>query len=121
MTREARDAGLVTEDADGNATDLSDVYVYGFDGLLVVIGVAVDAGDRAALVATAARDTGSVHQGALATLAVAGNGYQVQLPGCEAAGFTQGDTGYVRAADGVLFIHDGSRKRLLNDMKTIRS
>ena len=120
VTREARDAGLVTEDSDGNATDLSDVYVYGFDGLLVVIGAAVDAGDRAELVATAARDTGSVHEGTMSTLAVAGNGYQVQLPGCKAAGFTQGDTGHVRAADGVLFIHDGSQARLIDDMMTIR-
>lgn len=120
MTREARDAGLVTEDSDGNATDLSDVYVYGFDGLLVVIGAAVDAGDRAELVATAARDTGSVHEGSMSTLAVAGNGYQVQLPGCKTTGFTQGDAGHVRAADGVLFIHDGSQARLIDDMMMTR-
>ncbi len=120
VTREARKAGLVAEDSDGNATDLSDVYVYGFDDLLVVIGTAVGAGDRAELVATAARDTNSVHQGSMSTLAVAGNGYQVQLPGCKAAGFREGDSGHVRAADGVLFIHDGTKGRLIDDMMTIR-
>jgi hypothetical protein len=120
VTREARKAGLVSEDSDGNATDLSDVHVYGFDDLLVIIDTTVAAGDRAELVATAAQDTGSVHQGSMSTLAVAGNGYQVQLPGCDAAGFAQGDDGHVRAADGVLFIHDGTQGRLIDDMMTIR-
>ena len=120
VTREARKAGLVTEDSDGNATDLSDVHVYGFDDILIVIGADVAAGDRAELVATAARDTGSVHQGSMSTLAVAGNGYQVQLPGCKPAGFRQDDDGHVRAADGVLFIHDGTQGRLIDDMMTIR-
>lgn len=120
VTREARDAGLATEDSDGNTTNGSDVYVYGFDGLLVVIGTDVGAGDRAELVATAARDTGSVHEGSRATIAQSGNGCKVQLPGCKAAGFTEGDAGHVRAADGVLFIHDGSRGRLIGDMTTIR-
>lgn len=120
VTRDARKAGLVTEDSDGNATDLADVYVYGFDDLLVVIGATVNASDRAELVATAARDTATIHQGSMSTLAVAGNGYQVQLPGCKAAGFREGDAGHVRAAGGVLFIHNGSRARLIDDMMTIR-
>jgi len=120
VTREARKAGLVEEDSDGNATSLSDVYVYGFDGLLVVVGSEVDAGDRAELVATAARDTNSVHHGSTSTLAIAGNGYQVQLPGCKPAGFREGDNGHVRVTDGVLFIHDGSNGRLVDDMMTIR-
>ena len=120
VTREARKAGLVQEDTDGNPTDLSDVYVYGFDGLLVVVGAGVSPADRAELVATAARDTDSIHEGARATLAVAGNGYQVQLPGCKAAGFLEGDSGHVRATDGVLFIHDGGQGRLIDDLMTVR-
>jgi len=120
VTREARKAGLVEEDSDGNATSLFDVYVYGFDGLLVVVGSEVGAGDRAELVATAARDTNSVHHGSTSTLAIAGNGYQVQLPGCKPAGFREGDSGHVRATDDVLFIHDGSNGRLVDDMMTIR-
>lgn len=120
VTREARSAGLVEEDADGNPTDLSDVFVYGFDGLLVVVGTGVSPADRAELVASAARDTDSIHEGARATVAVAGNGYQVQLPGCESAGFFHKDSGHVRATDGVLFIHDGTQGRLIDDLMTVR-
>lgn len=120
VTKEARKAGLVAEDSDGNPTDLSDVLVYGFDGLLVVVGEWVSMADRAELVASAARDTDSIHEGAGATLAVAGGGYQVQLPGCKVAGFSKGDRGHVRAADGVLFIHDGTQGRLIDDLMTVR-
>lgn len=121
VTKGARKAGLVQEDLDGNPTDLSDVLVYGFDNLLVVVGAEVSAADRAELVASAAQDTGSIHEGAEATLAVAGGGYQVQLPGCKAAGFFEGDSGHVRATDGVLFIHDGKQGRLIDDLMTVRA
>jgi hypothetical protein len=121
VTKESRKAGLVQEDSDGNATGLSDVYVWGFDDLLLVVGQSVDMGHRADLVSTAAGDTGSIHGGYPSTLAVAGNGYQVQLPGCKEAGFLEGDSGHVRATDGVLFIHDGSKGRLIDDLLAIRS
>ena len=119
VTREARKAGLVEEDTDGNPTDLSDVYVWGFDGLLLVIRESVDMGRRADLVSAAAGETGTVHGGYPSTLAVAGNGYQVQLPGCKAAGFLEGDDGHVRATDGVLFIHDGTNGRLIDDLMAV--
>ena len=120
VTRKAREAGLVEEDSDGNTTGLSDVYVYGFDDLLIVVGVDVSTADRAELVATAARDTDSIHEGSKAKIATAGNGYQVQLPGCTAAGFLEGDDGHVRATEQVLFIHDGTQGRLIDDLMTIR-
>jgi len=120
VTKEARKAGLVQEDTDGNPTDLSDVYVWGFDDLLLVIRESMDMGRRADLVSAAAGDTGSVHGGYPSTLAVAGNGYQVQLPGCKTAGFFEGDDGHVRATDGVLFIHDGTQGRLIDDLMTVR-
>jgi len=121
VTEPARDrAGLVKENSEGEATHLSDVHVFGFDGLLVVIGADVSPADRAELVATAARDTDSIHEGARATLATSGNGYQVQLPGCKAAGFNRHDDGHVRATDGVLFIHDGTHGRLIDDLMSVR-
>jgi hypothetical protein len=121
VTKPARDrAGLVEETSEGETKNLSDVFVYGFDGLLVVVGTDVSPADRAELVATAARDTDSIHEGARATLATSGNGYQVQLPGCKAAGFLEGDSGHVRATDGVLFIHDGTQGRLIDDLMTVR-
>jgi len=121
VTREARDAGLVEENADGDATRLAGVYVYGFDGLLVVLDAErVSAADRAALVASAADDTNSIHRGDTAEVAVRGNGYQVQLPGCRTAGFRQGDDGHVVTAPGLLVIHDGTNGRLANDLTTSR-
>lgn len=121
VTKPARDrAGLVQENSEGEATHLSDVLVYGFDGLLVVMGADVSPADRAEIVASAARDTDSIHEGARSTLATSGNGYQVQLPGCKSAGFLEGDSGHVRATDGVLFIHDGEQGRLIDDLMTVR-
>lgn len=121
VTRKARDvAGLVRENSDGETTHLSDVHVFGFDGLLLVVGTGVSPADRAELVATAAGDTGTLHEGARASLATSGHGYQVHLPGCESAGFSEGDTGHVRATDRVLYIHDGTHGRLIDDLMTVR-
>ena len=120
VTGPARETGLVLEDVDGEAKELSDVYVWGFDGLLLVVGAGVDMGHRADLVSAAAGDTESVHGGYPATIEVAGNGYQVQLPGAEAAGFEQGDTAPVVTADSVLVIHDGDGARVAGDLATIR-
>jgi len=55
ITEEARKAGLVVEDTEGNATRRAEVYVYGFDDLLLLVdseNVAVS--DRAELVTAAA-------------------------------------------------------------------
>jgi hypothetical protein len=117
VTREARTAGLVTEDADGNATRLAGVYVYGFDDVLVVVDAQrITAGDRADLVATAADATESIHRGESASIAEAGNGYQVQLPGCKSAGLSRGDTAPVHAGQGILVIHNGNRPDLARDL-----
>jgi hypothetical protein len=120
VTKDARAAGLVEEDTNGDATRLAGVYVYGFDNLLLVIDAErVTAADRAGLVASAARDTGSIHRGAASTIATAGNGYQVQLPGCKAAGFDVDDRAPVVPTSGVLVIHDGHQRRLADDLVAI--
>jgi hypothetical protein len=122
VTKPARKAELVTEDADGNATRLAGVYVYGFDDLLLVVDAErVTAADRADLVAQAARDTESVHRGAAASVQVAGNGYQVQLPGCKAAGFYEGDRAPAASGQGILVIHDGTQARLVDELTTRRA
>ena len=121
ITNEARKAGLVVEDSEGTATRRAEVYVYGFDHLLLLVdreNVAVS--HRAELVAAAARDSSSVHQGEVATVEIAGNGYQIQLPGCQDAGFRLGDEAPVGVRDGVLVIHDGERSRLAGDLLTLR-
>jgi len=121
VTREARDAGLVEENADGDATRLADVFVYGFDGLLLVFDAErVSTSERAALVATATTVTNSIHRGEATELVVRGNGYQVQLLGCKSAGFREGDDAPVTTAPGLLVIHDGTNGRLANDLTTSR-
>ena len=121
ITQPARDAELVVECTEVNATRRAEVYVYGFDDLLLLVdseNVAVS--DRAELVTAAAQDTSSIHRGGLATVEIAGNGYQVQLPGCRDAGFRLGDTAPVSVGDGVLVIHDGGESRLAGDLLTLR-
>jgi hypothetical protein len=121
VTREARAASFVDEDADGDATRLAGVYVYGFDDVLAVFDAEhVGAKDRAEIVASAAQDTGSIHRGETASVEIAGNGYQVQLPGCRTAGFREGDEGHVVTASGLLVVHDGRQGRLANDLATLR-
>jgi hypothetical protein len=121
VTKPARQAELVTEASDGNATRLADVLVYGFDNLLLVVDAdQVSVSDRAELVSTIARDTNSIHEGQAASLEIAGNGYQVQLPGCRAAGFQEGTSAPTVTRSGVLLIHDETAGRLARDVATIR-
>ena len=121
VAKPARQAELVTEDSEGNAKRLADVLVYGFDSLLLVIDTdQVSVTDRADLVSTIARDTDSIHEGRKASLEVAGNGYQVELPGCRAAGFHEGMNATTVTRRGVLVIHDGTASRLALDIATIR-
>lgn len=121
VTKSARDAGLVEENDDGEATRLADVWVYGFDDLLLVIDEdRVSRGDRAELVSAAAGDTDSIYGGERAGLSIAGNGYQVQLPKSSLAGFHRGDKAPVSAAEGVLAIRRPGSERLADDILTIR-
>lgn len=120
ITEPARDAGLVLEDSNGEATRLADVWVYGVDDCLLVIDDRVTAADRAALVASAARDTDSIYAGRRASVEIAGHGYLVQLPECRRAGFHEGDRAPTVTRDGLLVIHDGTQRRLADDLATIR-
>ncbi len=122
ITTEAREAGMVVEDSDGAATHRAEVYVYGFDDLLLLIDTeTVAVSHRTELVTAAAQDTSSIHRGGLATVEIAGNGYQIQLPGCRDAGFQLGDTTPVAVGPGVIVIHDGTERRLADDLLSIRS
>jgi hypothetical protein len=121
VTKPARQAELVTEDSDGNATRLADVLVYGFDSLLLVVDAdRMSVTDRADFVSTVARDTDSIYEAREASLEIAGNGYQVQLPGCRAAGFHEGTNAPTVTQPGLLLIHDGTANRLARDVATIR-
>lgn len=121
ITTEAREAEMVVEDSDGTATRRAEAYVYGFDDLLLLIdNKNVSVSERAELVTAAAQDTSSIHQGGLAKVEIAGNGYQIQLPGCRDTGFTIGDTAPVTVGHGVIIIYNANSRRLADDIHTIR-
>ena len=121
VTKSAREAGLVQEDAEGDAIHLAGVYVYGFDGLLLVVDAQrVSSVHRSHMVTIAASRSESIYRGEAASVEIAGNGYQVQLPGCKAAGFEVGDDGHVVSADGVIVIHDGGQFDIADELVGIR-
>lgn len=92
ITKPARSAGLVEENADGDAVSLADVRVYAFDHLLLVVDrERVSTEHIAELVIAATRDTSSIYRAMDATVQIAGHGYQVQLPPAQDAGFAKGD------------------------------
>lgn len=117
ITQPARDAGLVVESAQGDVVDMAEVFVYGFDNLLLVVDAnAVSQRQRANLVSLAARRTGSIYGGYRAEVTTAGNGYQVQLPGASDAMFSVGDRAPVHTAEGVLVVLRDGRERELADV-----
>ena len=120
VTKPARKAGLVIEDSDDNPTRLSDVCVYGFDDLLLVVDYEmVSERKRAELVASAARDSKSIYQGVKVSMREGGHGYQVQVPGAEDAGFSIGEEAPVKSAQGILVIYkDNVTNRLADDLIT---
>lgn len=129
VTTPARAAGLVEEDNDGEATYLADVRVYAFDDLLLVVDLeAVTTAHTTELVVAAARDTNSIYRAMDASVQIAGNGYQVQLPPAADASLRKGDAAPCQSAPGVLVISKDTETqteintaRLAADLITIRT
>jgi hypothetical protein len=129
VTKPARSAGLVEENSDGEATMLADVRVYAFDYLLLVIGLdAVTTESATELVIAAAKDTKSIYRAMDATVQIAGNGYQVQLPPATDAGFIEGDRAPCYSASGIFIISKDDETsagadsaRLAQDIVTLRN
>jgi hypothetical protein len=129
VTKPARAAGLVKENREGEATHLSQVRVFAFDQLLLVIALeAVSTTHTTELVVAAAQDTDSIYRAIDASVQIAGNGYQVQLPPAEDAGFREGDNAPCQSAPGIIVLSrdDGTAKgtdaaRLAADLITIRN
>ncbi len=108
VTREARTAGLVEENEDGEATHLARVRVYGFDELLLVVALDSDRltnEEIAVLVAETATSTKSIFQGIDASIQESGNGYLVQLPGVRDSGLRKGEEVRCQSAPDLLVIH----------------
>jgi len=123
VTKPARSAGLVEENGEGDATYLASVRVYSFEDLLVVASRDTDhlkTEAVAELVASTTRDTASVYQAINASVHISGNGYQVQLPPAEDAGFYQGDTAPVKSLPGLLLIYCDRSQRLADDLASLR-
>ncbi len=123
VTEPAQAAGLIEENTEGEAIYLAEVRVYSFDDLLLVVDRDTDCmktEDVAELVASATRDTKSVYRAGNASVTIAGNGYQVQLPPAEDAGFYIGTSTSVKTAPGLLAICRGRSKRLADDLISIR-
>lgn len=123
ITKPARSAALVEENNEGDATYRADVRVYTFDDLLLVVDRDTDRVKDVAvaeLVASAARDTGSVYRAGHSSVTIAGNGYQVQLPNAQDAGFYVDTETRVSTAPGVLVIYRDRSARLAEDLVSIR-
>lgn len=104
VTVPARSAGLVVENAEGDATYRADTLAYAVDEGVVVVDRDTDRvpmNDRVKLLTLAMEATGSVHQGINTSLQHSGNGYSVQVPARD-AGFEKGDALPCHAAPGVL-------------------
>nr|WP_264475572.1 hypothetical protein [Halorubellus salinus] len=130
LTKPARTAGLVEErdTPDGKTpTYRAETRVHAFGGLLLVVDTdRVPDDEEAELVAAAARDTQTAYRTMTATVQIAGNGYQLQLPPAVDAGLRQGDKPAVSTAPGVLLAAnddvDGRVRptRVAEDLVTIR-
>ena len=75
VTKPARTAGLVEENADGEPTQRAEVLVFAFDRERRAVDIdRASVGDRAGLVASAARDTKRISQAGSASIQTASNG-----------------------------------------------
>ena len=120
VTKPARAAGLV-EETDDEPTRLGNIRVFAFDGLLLVVDIdRITDENIVELVTSAALDTVSIHRVANASLQIAGNGYQVQLPGAADAGFHVGNRGPCTPAPNLLVIAAEESGRVAADIATIR-
>jgi hypothetical protein len=126
ITRPAREAGLVKETEDGDASYLATVRVHAVDGLLLIVDVdELSDAEEADLHATAIQDTDSTYTSIEVSVGHSGNGYQVQVTNAPDAGFREGDTPTVTTAPGVILlsgegIDGGSADRLAKDLMTLR-
>ncbi|WP_435158990.1 hypothetical protein [Haladaptatus sp. DFWS20] len=120
VTKPARSAELV-EETDDELARLADIRVFAFDGLLLVVDIDRITDENIVELATsAALDTVSIHRVANASLQIAGNGYQVQLPGAADAGFHVGDRAPCTPAPNMLVIAAEGSGRVAADIVTIR-
>lgn len=128
VTGPARTAGLVEEHQDETRegtdkwTNLSEVWVYGFRRVILVLDQKLDDDQRTELVTAAAGDEGALYEAHRVRIRPCGEGLAVSLPGIEATPFRKDDRAPVTPAPGMLVIQEDSRdaQRLADDLVTIR-
>jgi|AntDeeMinimDraft_4_1070355.scaffolds.fasta_scaffold03601_3 hypothetical protein len=127
ITRPAREAGLVEENEEGDASYLATVRVHAVDGLLLIVDVDdLTNEEEADLHATAIQDTDSTYTSIEGSVTPSGNGYQVQVSNAPDANLMEGDTPSETTAPGVVILagksrNGGSIDRLASDLATIRN
>ena len=100
---------------------LANIRVFAFDNLVLVIDLdRITDENIVELATTAALDTVSIHRVANASLQIAGNGYQVQLPGVADAGFRVGDRASCTPVPNMLVIATKGFERIAAGIVTIR-
>jgi hypothetical protein len=126
ITRPAREAGLVEENEEGDASYLATIRVHAVDGLLLIVDVdELTSEEEADLHATAIKDTGSTFTSIEVSVSPSGHGYQIQVSNAPDAGLGEGDTPAESVAPGVVVLSgkdsDGRKTtRLANDLVTLR-
>ena len=121
VTKQARASELVEEDANGDPTRLAPVRVHAFHRLLLITDRKHITNDNLKeLQLSAIRDAGPIRHVSDVKLSIAGNGYQVALPGYKEAGFKIGDTTPVYPGTNMLVIATDTQQRLARDLVTIR-
>lgn len=123
VTREARTAGLVEEDAEGDPRRLAPVRVYAFDDLLLVVDRdQLDDTEIVELVTYAAEARDSIHQAIDASVTTYGGGrsYRVQLPPADDAGFEAGETLPCHPLPGLLVVSPLDAGMVVPSLERIR-
>ena len=127
VTHAVRKAKLVEEIGDEDNplpyTYRADVRIHAFDGLLLIVDRGrVSNANQAELVAHAIEETESVGSALDVIVSVMGEGYMLQLPNAEEAGFKEGQPAPVQTAPSILVIHEQSDEatEVANELVEIR-
>lgn len=102
ITKPARQAGMLKDNNSENLR-LAEVRIYSFDRLLVATDIErMNQKEISEIIIQAIEGTQTVFDAKKGRIQSAGNGYQLQLPPAEDAGFEIGDTLECQSAPGLL-------------------
>ena len=125
VTRQARMADMVEEDADGDPVRRADTRVFSFNNVLLALDLEeIVMEDMVELVDSAMTSTHSIHRAVDSQVQTSGNGYRLQFPSAEAAGFREGQKVGFTTAPGMLVVtpyeNDRDAANVARSLKTQR-